>query len=183
MAALFAGPRWPWAGDWQWAIGPDTDNAHYHNLNEVSTTGNVSPYLNGGSAKTTKTLIVTSQSQPAESGASWSHQWPGCRAAAVGNVGNVGCFPNWAAEQNTEHRTDLSRTKTKGCPGSGRGEGASSSQQQGWEKCLTHSRSFQQQAKYFSVWLRWKMNLDFRKKIPHVLKYRIRWVVNDNGWW
>ena len=128
MAALFAGPRWPWAGDWQWGIGPDTDNAHYHNLNEVSTTGNVSPYLNGGSAKTTKTLIVTSQSQPAESGASWSHQWPGCRAAAVGNVGNVGCFPNWAAEQNTEHRTDLSRTKTKGCPGSGRGEGASSRQ-------------------------------------------------------
>ena len=154
----------PGLADWQWGIGPDTDNAHYHNLNEVSTTGNVSPYLNGGSAKTTKTLIVTSQRQPPESGASWSHQDAGRRQLEMLDVFPIG------QRSRTQNRTDLSRTKTKG-----RGEGASS--QAGREKCLTHSRSFQQQAKYFSVWLRWKINLDFWKK-SHMF-----WNVLVGWWW
>ena len=167
-AALFAGSRWPWAGGLAVRYRPRHGQCSLSQSKWGLNNWKCEPLSKWGIGKNNKDIDCN---QPAPAAWVWSLLiTPGCRAAAVGNVGNVGLdvFPI-GQRSRTQNRTDLSRTKTKG-----RGEGASS--QAGREKCLTHSRSFQQQAKYFSVWLRWKINFDFWKK-SHMFRNVLV------GWW
>ena len=96
-AALFAGSRWPWAGGLAVRYRPRHGQCSLSQSKWGLNNWKCEPLSKWGIGKNNKDIDCN---QPEPAAWVWSLLiTPGCRAAAVGNVG---CFPNWAAKQNTE---------------------------------------------------------------------------------